>query len=255
MNQSVAKALRLLQFFTPERPRLTLAEISRLSGLSKPTAYRLLKALEEEGFLARNSIDHEDKQYQLGLRLFELGNLVAEQLEVRKIARPYMERLRDEVNEVVHLVILDRGHAVYVERVENDRPMSLFTRIGLRTPLYVGSAPRLLLAYMEETEREEILRQMKLQPYTEATITDPAELRKVLEEIRNRGHSISYGEHVPGTLGLSVPIRDHTGSVIASLTIAIPGHNFTSEQIEYLIAKLKQTAREISRKCGFSENE
>jgi IclR family KDG regulon transcriptional repressor len=250
MNQSVGKALRLLQLFTAERPRLSLAEIARMSGLPKPTAYRFLKAMEEEGVVTRSSINQDDKQYQLGLRLLELGNFVAEQIEVRKIALPYMENLRDEVNEVVHLVILDRGHAVYVERVETDQPMRLFTRIGLRTPLYVGSAPRLLLAYMREEEREEILSQLKLSPYTESTITDPDELRKVLQEIREKGYSISYGEHVAGTLGISAPIRDHTGSVIASLTIAIPGDHFSQERTEHLIAKLKQTAEEISRECG-----
>lgn len=251
MNQSVGKALKLLQYFTLERPKLTLAEIARLSGLAKPTAYRFLKALEEEGFVSRNSVNQEDKQYQLGLRLLELGNLVADQLEVRKIALPYMERLRDEVNEVVHLVILDRGDAVYVERVETDQPMRLFTRIGLRTPLYVGSAPRLLLAYMNEKEREAILNRMDLQPFTNATITVLDELSSVLEKIREDGYAISYGEYVAGTLGISVPIQDHTGGVIASLTIAIPGDNFTKERTEQLLFKLKHTAYEISRKCGF----
>ncbi len=251
MNQSVGKALKLLQLFTLERPRLSLAEIARMSGFSKPTAYRFLKALEEEGVVSRSSVNQDDKMYQLGLRLLELGTLVSEQIEVRKLARPYMERLRDLVNEVVHLVIHDKGYAVYVERVETDQPMRLFTRIGLRTPLYVGSAPRLLLAYLKEEEREEILRRMTLHPFTEATITDPDELRKVLQEIRERGHSISYGEHVAGTLGMSAPIRDHTGSVIASLTIAIPGDHFSRERTDELISQLKCTALEISRECGY----
>ncbi|MFM1651792.1 IclR family transcriptional regulator [Brevibacillus sp. B_LB10_24] len=252
MNQSVGKALKLLGLFTAERSRLSLADVARSSGLSKPTAYRLLKALEEEGFLVRNQVDHGDKQYQLGLRLLELGNLVAEQLEVRKIALPYMERLRDELNEVVHLVIRERSEAVYVERVVTDRPMRLFTRIGLRTPLHVGSAPRLLLAYTPEPEREALLQQIKLERFTDETITEIDKLQRVLAEIRERGYAISFGENVAGTLGVSTPIRDHSGSVVASLTIAVPGDHFPEERIQLFIVRLKETAEEISRRCGYA---
>lgn len=251
MNQSVGKALKLLKFFSRERPKLSLADIARMSGLSKPTAYRFLKALEEEGFVTRSSLAHEDRLYQLGLRLLALGNLVQEQIEVRKLALPHMERLRDELGEVIHLVVHERGEAVYVERVETDRPMSLFTRIGLRTPLYAGSGPRLLFAYMRPDEREKLLLQLTLTPFTDATITDADELRKVLEEIRQRGYSVSYGEYVTGTLGISAPIRDHTANVIASLTIAIPGDTFQPEKTEHLIKRIRATAKDISLECGF----
>jgi DNA-binding IclR family transcriptional regulator len=252
MTQSVTRALRLLGHFTPERPRLSLAEIARISGLTKPTAYRYLRALEEEGFVARSGISPEDVKYQLGIRLLELGNLAADQIEIRKIALPYMERLRDEVNEVVHLVVPSQGEAVYVERVETARPIQLFTRIGLRVPLYAGSGPRLLLAYMDEHEREEVLRKIKLLPFTDATITDPDRLRELLKEIREKGYSVSYGEYVKGTLGMSVPIRNHTGRVVASLTIAIPGDNFSEARTRKIIEKQKRVADEISRRCGYT---
>ncbi|KAB2333271.1 IclR family transcriptional regulator [Cytobacillus depressus] len=252
MNQSVIKALRLLQYFTLENPKRSLADISKYSGLAKPTAYRMLRALEEEGFLMRNEHNLEDKDYQLGLRLFELGNIVAEGMELRKIALPYMEELRNEINEVVHLVILDRMEAVYVERVETDRPMKLFTRIGLRTPLYAGSAPRLLLAFMKEQEQEEILKEIKLSPFTESTVKNIDQLRALLKEIKANGYSISYGEFVSGTLGMSVPIKNHTANVIGSLTVAIPGDHFQEEKTSEIIERLLLKAEEISRKCGFT---
>ncbi|MFE8697870.1 IclR family transcriptional regulator [Cytobacillus sp. FJAT-53684] len=251
MNQSVIKALRLLQYFSLETPKLSLADIARYSGLTKPTAYRLLKSLEEEGFLTRNDHNPDDKDYMLGLRLFELGNIVAEGMELRKIALPYMERLRNEMNEVVHLVILDRKEAVYVERVETDQPVKLFTRIGLRTPLYAGSAPRLLLAFMKESEREQILNEMKIAPFTESTVKSIDELRSLLDDIKANGYSVSYGEFVPGTLGMSVPIKNHTATVIASLTVVIPGDNFSEEKKSEMISQLQFIANEISRKCGY----
>jgi IclR family transcriptional regulator, KDG regulon repressor len=244
--------LRLLQYFNLESPKRSLAELSRLSGLSKPTTYRLLKALEDEGFLARNDHKTDDRHYQLGLRLFELGNLVAEGMQLRRIALPYMEKLRDDINEVVHLVILDRGEALYIERVETDKPLKLFTRIGLRTPLYAGSAARLLFAYMEETEQEEILKNMHLSPFTDSTVKTVEELKALLKDIRQKGYSISFGEYVSGTLGLSVPIRNHTEHVIASLTVAIPGSHFSSTGQEIIIQRLQVTAQLISSKLGYS---
>lgn len=252
MTQSVTKALRLLRHFSPERPLLSLAEIARMSGLAKATAYRYLRALEEEGMVARSGMPPDDVKYQLGIRLMELGNLAADQIEIRKLALPYMERLRDEVNEVVHLVVPDQGEAVYVERVETDRPIQLFTRIGLRVPMYAGSGPRLLLAFMEEQEREEVLGKIRLLPFTDATITDPDRLRELLTDIREKDYSVSYGEYVKGTLGLSVPIRDHTGRVIASLTIAIPGDNVSGERTRHILEKQKRVAEEISRRCGYA---
>jgi IclR family transcriptional regulator, KDG regulon repressor len=251
MNQSVIKALKLLNYFTLENPRLSLADIARMSGLTKPTAYRLLKSLEEEGFLTRNDHNPDDKDYMLGLRLFELGNMVAEGMELRKIALPYMESLRNAINEVVHLVILDRNEALYVERVETDQPMKLSTRIGLRTPLYAGSAPRLLLAYMNENDRKQILNEMKISPFTQSTVKNVEELQLLLDEIKENGYSVSFNELLPGTLGISVPIKNHKSAVIASLTIAIPGGHFSEKKMNGIIQQLQLTAKQISEKYGY----
>lgn len=109
MNQSVKKALGLLELFTEDRPELTLKDIADLSGMPKPTVYRLLTTLEASGFLYKIKDNVHDSRYRLGLKLLELGQMVSNQLELREISLPFMERLANEINEVIHLEI-GRAH-------------------------------------------------------------------------------------------------------------------------------------------------
>src|SRR5690625_7438545 len=92
MNQSVLKALAILSLFIEEE-ELSLQEITEKTNIPKPTAYRLLTTLESEGILYNVKTSTHDSRYGLGLKLLELGNLVAERIELRKVALPYMEQL------------------------------------------------------------------------------------------------------------------------------------------------------------------
>ncbi|MYL60899.1 helix-turn-helix domain-containing protein, partial [Virgibacillus halodenitrificans] len=135
MNQSVIKALKLLDLFTEENPELTLKDIADRSRLPKPTAYRMLTALEVSGFLYKTKETEHDSKYRLGLKLLELGQLVSDNLEVRGIALPFMKQLAEEINEVIHLVIVNGSEATYIEKVESTRALRLYTRIGKSSPL------------------------------------------------------------------------------------------------------------------------
>ena len=108
LNGSLDKALKLLAYFTSDRHVIGLSELSRLSGMPKATVYRLISTLKDHGFINKVSILGKDNQYKLGLRFLEYGKLVSEDLEIRKIALPYMELLRDKVNECVQLIIKEK---------------------------------------------------------------------------------------------------------------------------------------------------
>ncbi|MEX2104451.1 MAG: helix-turn-helix domain-containing protein, partial [Bacilli bacterium] len=114
-NKSVLKTLDFLEFFI-HKPQLSLGELVKLSGMPKTTVFRIMQTMEMSGFISRF---HNGKQpfYQLGLKLLELGNLVSQRLEVRKVALPYMILLRDRVNEAVNLIVRSGDEAVYIEKV------------------------------------------------------------------------------------------------------------------------------------------
>ncbi|MBN6189083.1 IclR family transcriptional regulator [Aneurinibacillus sp. BA2021] len=252
MNQSVTKALKLLDFFTEEMKELTLSELAAKSGMPRPTAYRLLASLEACGFLTKTKNTDQDVRYRLGLKLLELGSMVAEQLELRKIALPWMQELCADINEAVHLVIRDGDEAVYIEKVESNRAVRLYTRVGKRSELYLGSGPKLLLAYMPEQERELLFGKMSFKKVTPSTISDKETLRKEIKKIQSVGYSVSKGEQDYETIGISYPIYDYTRNVVAVLSVSGPAARLCGEHEEYARKKTKAAAECISKGLGYT---
>ncbi|MEH7342423.1 IclR family transcriptional regulator [Bacillus sp. JJ1532] len=252
MNESVVKALGLLDFFLEENNELTLNEITKKSKLSKPTVFRLLTSLEVTGFLTKTKNTHQDVRYRLGLKLLELGNLVSEQLELRTIALPLMRKICADINEAVHLVILDGDKAVFIEKIESSHAVRLYTRVGKRSDLYIGSGPKLLLAYMPETQQQALIEKMKFNKLTPYTIDNKETLYKEIDKIKTNGYSISFSEQDHETIGISYPILNYTQNVVAALTVSGPNTRMQN-RIEEISKKTKETARSISLQLGHSE--
>ncbi|MGM8215251.1 IclR family transcriptional regulator [Bacillaceae bacterium W0354] len=252
MNQSVIKALKLLEFFSEDEPELSLREIAKRSGLPKPTAYRLLSSLNTCGFLMKTKESEHESKYRLGLKLLELGSLVSDQLELRTIAKPYMEELGRIINEAVHIVIVNNEHAIYIDKVESNRALRLYTKVGKTSPLYIGSGPKLLLAYMSEEERNHILSQ-PLKSMIDGKTIDKNELIEELNDIRKNGYSLSVSEQDLNTTGVSYPIFDHRRHVVASLTVSGLSSYFENDNLKYIKEQTKATAEKISSALGYIE--
>lgn len=251
MNQSVIKALKLLNFFTVETPELTLKEIAIKAGIPKPTAYRLLSSLESSDFLYKTKENEHDSRYRLGLKLLELGQIVSDQLEVRAIALPYMEKLAEEINEVIHLVIVNQDEATYIEKVDSFRALRLNTRVGKSSPLYLGSGPKLLLAYLDRTRQEKILDVATSYRPNDKEPIDRQQLLDELDVIRQNSYAYSVGEQDADTTGISYPIYDYRNQVIAALAVSGLSSHFEGANLNQHKAKTKQTAETISRQLGY----
>ncbi len=249
ITNSLDKGLKLLGLFTPEQSVLSLTEVASLSGIPKPTAYRLLSTLEANGLVSRTA----DRRYKLGLKLLELGNLVAEQLELRAVAIPHMQRLRDDLQLTVQLLVRDGIEAVYIEKVETTHPVRLYTRMGRRAFLHAGACPRALLAFLPQREMEEILRELPLKSYTPITPATLEQLRATIAEERQKGYTVSLGELVEGTAAVAMPIRDFNGHVVASLSVAGALIQFPPHKIPVIAARVKQTVDSISMELGFKD--
>lgn len=248
--KSIEKAVKLLEQFTPQRSELSLLELTKMTNFPKATTHRLAFTLEQTGLLTMNK---NTKKYRIGLKVLELASLSNEPLEIRQISLPYMEKLRDETNEAVHLLVEDGFEGIYIEKVESQHDIRLWTRIGAKRPMHAGAARKIIMAYYDEEKLSRYLREKGLSKITEKTITDEKMLRADLQTIKSQGYCVCENELMMDSIGLSAPIIDEAGNVIASLSIAAPSSRIKEDQIPEIVEKVVKYAKIISREMRYGK--
>jgi DNA-binding IclR family transcriptional regulator len=248
--QSVDTALKVLDcFLNLQEHELGVTDLSERLEISKSQTFRMLTTLERRGYIQKTN----DRRYRLGLRLFELGEFVRSKLELTQVAKTYMAELATKSGDTTHLIIRDHLDAICIDKHQGDNPIQVVDQIWRRSPLYACSAPKILLAYEPEEERERILDQLSLAPFTDTTITDKLKLRDVLEDIRERGYCICNEELDEGVVAVGAPVFSHSGKVVAATSITAPRSRMPRSRMPQLIEWVSSTTREISAGLGYSE--
>lgn len=246
-NKTVVKSMALLNLFL-HKQSLTLSELVSLTGMPKTSVHRMVSSLEEMGFLSRDA----SGAYSLGLVFLEFGQLVADRLDIRKIAKPVMEELCREVDEAVQLIMRDGNEAIYVEKIEGTQTVRLYTAIGRRSPLYAGACARSILSFLPREEIEAYIKQTELISIGSGTITDPEKLLQEIDASVQNGYTVSYSELENYTAAIGAPIFNHKRQVAAGISIAGFEARFTEDRLPYLTEKVKDAALQISRKIGYT---
>jgi DNA-binding IclR family transcriptional regulator len=239
----LSRCFAILDCFGPETPDLTLSMIAQQAGLSSSTAHRLLGELTEWGALAR---DPETGRYTVGRRLWRIGNAAPRERKLRDVAMPYMEDLLEATHQIVHLVIIDEGKALYLEKLATREAPDVLTGVGRYLPLHATGPGRVIAAFSSPTFIESVL-SGDLVAQTSATLTDPRDLRRSFASIRQTGYCISRDEVIFGASSVAAPIRDRTGAVIASLSVVVPS---TTPSLQALVAPVRLACLGISRDLG-----
>jgi IclR family transcriptional regulator, KDG regulon repressor len=246
--QSVERAADILELFLVTKPELSIKEISEQLNLSKSTAHGIIKTLEHRGYLQQNP---EDLKYKPGIKLFELGNFVGKHLDIGKIARPIIRALVDELNETVHLVSLQRDELVYIEKVEGQSALTIYSHIGKRAPFHSTGVGKSILAHLNETDRNRILSTITLESFTKHTMTNVEEIKEQLHSIREQGYAVDDEEIELGLKCIAAPIFNHQGNVIASISCAAPKMRLDENRLPKVISGIKRAAAEISNCLGY----
>lgn len=239
----LSRCFAILDCFGPEAPELTLSTIAQRTGLSSSTAHRLLGQLTSWGGLDR---DPETGKYTVGRRLWRIGSVAPRERQIRDVAMPYMEDLLEATQQIVHLVIVHEGMALYLEKLATRQAPDVFTGVGRSLPLHATGPGRVITAFSSQEFIEQVLAG-DLVPRTSATLTDPREIRRSFASIRQTGYCISRDEVVFGASSVAAPIRDRTGTVVASLSVVVPS---TTPSLQALVAPVRIACLGISRDLG-----
>jgi DNA-binding IclR family transcriptional regulator len=239
--RSVDNALRLLWLLRDER-RLTVSEVSDRLGVARSTAHRLLGMLVAHGFAQQ---DRATRAYMPGSGLFEIGLGALGSLDVRREARPELQRLVGEVRETVMLIVLQGRRTLVVDAIESAEVVRVSARTGGSKPPHTVSAGKVLLAGMEPAHVRALLGPEPLEQCTKSSLTTYAELFADLDEVRARGYATNFNESEPDVSAVSVEVPVPPGLIPAAITVSVPNARMTLRRLPVLVQALRGAAGRI----------
>lgn len=239
-------AISILEFLLDGDEPLSLAALTRKSEFSKNKVFRILYTLEKHQYVART----ETGAYRLGLRFFDFGLQVQREMSLLEASQPIMDWLVEETRESIFLGVVDGSEVLCVDARESPRSIRLYAEVGRRAPVYTGGVPKVLLAFLPQDARTALLDEVEFRPITPYTIIDRNVLEEVLADVRRQGYIVAADDLDEGAHSIAAPIRDHTGKVVAGISIAGPSHRFTDEHIKRYVALVLEAAERISRALG-----
>lgn len=240
--RSVAKALEILLLLR-DHETIGISEISRQLGIARSTAHRLVSMLEHYGFAQR---DPKSRVYRCGPALVSLGLSAVVHMDIRRRARPHMERLANEVEETVTLIALEGSDVRFLDCVESPRTIRVTARTGLLRPAHCTSAGKAILAGLDRDELDELYPEAPLRGLTDRSITSRDELLSELAQVRRAGYATNIGESDADLAAVGVAIPDVAGAPRAGLGIAAPQVRLAPAQITRIAAAARRTARAIA---------
>ena len=250
--QTIERASSILDILGQSPQGISIRELSSKIKLPKGTIHRLLSSLSYFGYVRQ---DPKTRNYLLGFKLVELGNLLLNQLDLRKEAEPFLKDLAERTKETVHMVLLDRNEVVYIDKVETDQHTSglrMASRVGLRNPAHSSAVGKVLLAHFSEEELNNFTKEKGLLKRTENTITDPGRLREHLSIVRAQGYAIDDEENEKGIRCVAAPIYNEVGKPVAAMSISGPAFRITKKVIQESLKKeVMETALKVSQRLGF----
>src|SRR5271170_5618083 len=239
--QSLDRGLAVIRAFGPDRERLSLSEVARVTGLTRAATRRFLLTLVKLGY-----VRSDGREFSLRPRVLELGYAYLSGLALPEVAAPHLEELVAQLHESSSISVLDGHHIVYIARVPTKRIMTVAISVGTRFPAYATSMGRVLLADMTDDELDRYLAEAAFERLTSRTVTNPDRLRAIVREVARLGYAIVDQELEEGLRAVAAPIRGSGDKVIAAVNVSAHASrvSLTAMRTELLPALLG-TAQQI----------
>jgi IclR family pca regulon transcriptional regulator len=239
---SLARGLEVIRAFERGRPSLTIAEVARITGISRAAARRCLYTLGMLGYVSTI-----DGAYELSPRALALGYAYLSSLPFAHVAHAAIERISDRLHESCSVAVLNADDIVYIARASTRRIMSVDLSVGSRLPAYCTSMGRVLLAYSNEADVDAYLARVPLTAHTPHTVTSVAKFRAELESVRHLGYSLVDQELELGLRSIAVPVRRADGRAVAAVNVGTQAARVDKPtMIRTYLPALREAAEEIT---------
>jgi len=246
--QSVSRALDILKCFDGQDAAMGISKISDRMRLSKSTVYGLVNTLVTGEFLEQ---DDQTKQYRLGIKLFELGNLVYKRMDLRNEAIQYCQKLVELHAATVHLAVHYDTEIVYVEKFEVPGAIVEYSQKGKRAPMHCTGVGKAIMAFLDEKEFNDYLNKENFVKFTDCTITDPDKLVEEAQRIRVCGYAVDDEEIETGLRCVAAPIFNAQKKAIAAISISASTARLPINNIDRVAKDVKDYAQWISQRMGY----
>jgi DNA-binding IclR family transcriptional regulator len=246
---AVVRALDILELFLSGEDR-SIPEITATLGLPKTTVHELVNTLVTRSYL----VAHPDKphRYRLGLPVFRLGSVFAEQVDLAREGRVASEAISAACQETVHVAVLDGTEVLYVAKADSAHAVRLVSAVGRKLPAHCTAVGKMLLASLASEEFASRYRKnAQLIAMTPQSITSPVELRQRLGEIAERGLAYEYCESNDAAACVAAPVRDRSGRVIAAMSISVPTPRWNDQIATKLGDLVIEGANQLSAQLGY----
>ena len=248
-NQSADKVLDVIEAMVRNGTPMRLNDIAKQSGLPQSTAYRMVNALRERGYIIQ---DEDSSKYMLSMKFSLVGDMVKAKFDLRDVAHPYMCKLAEACDGISYLAVERQTELVYIDMVSP--PGSVLTRmpyVGKRAPLHCGGIGMMILSDYPDSKLSDYFSHARFEKPSPKSLTNPEEIMDKIQEIRRCGYSHCTEQLESGNGSVAVGLRNHTGRVIAGISVGGPVERLTEEYIQSVLPRLQAAADEISRKLAY----
>lgn len=249
-TQVLDRTIRMLDVLAESSEELGPSELAARLSIHKSTIHRLLTVLERHRFVRKHPTRGK---YSLGMRLFELGSRAVAHLNLRECAEPYLRRLVEETHETAHICVLNGTEMLSVANVEGPWTLRAPSTIGRRTSVHCSSGGKAFAAYLPDRTLDELIAQLPFKQHTRHTLVTRAAFKAELQRVRVQGFAVDDEEVEEGLRCVGAPVRNHTGRVIAALSIAGPVFRMKNGRIPELARAVIASARDLSKELGYQK--
>lgn len=245
-KSTIDKALTMLEKISDYPNGISLSDISKITNIPKTTTFRILEILKTREYV---TIDNISEKYILDIKSFELGMKGLMNINLVEVSIPFLKTLSNKTNETCFLGVYNSGYVIYLYKSEGTMSIQTNARLGSRIPAYCTGIGKALLAYQPLDEIESVLNG-KLDKITDKTIVDKVDLYNILANVRLQGYAFDHEENEEGLTCIAKPIFNHTGSIVAAISVAGPTYRMTSK-LNLVIEELNSVCQTVSRRLGY----